>query len=261
MEKIKGIDFFSIDHSQIEEFAWFNGYYPNLENPKTHNERIFFSKYYEPVYKYNFSDKLYFKHYITKKFGNNFCCPVLYIGEDADYINKNFKGHYLKYTNGSGFNKQIDGSPIQFEKKDFATLWHEPCYIYNSNMYFVEEKFNIISDFGFYCFNGIAKMVQVDVGRCYTRPNMRSFYDKDFNNMHIKQNVDNITDVKKPAFYEEIKHIAEIIAKDSEQKFIRVDFMTNDTTYKIAEATYYPASGKRVFYPLAYNIFIGKLWD
>jgi len=159
------------------------GYFPNLKNPKTFNEKINWMKlnYYDPNQK-NAIDKYEFKNYIKEKLGDGYTIPLI-AGPFDDVNDIDFKSLPEKFvikttTNGSGVGvfivkdkKRLNINKMKAELNNLLQDWKKAYYSTLAAGYknikpriIIEEYMeqldsNGLYDYKFHCFHGEPKFV------------------------------------------------------------------------------------------------------
>ena len=112
-----------------------------------------------------------------------------------------------------------------------------------------------INDYKFFCYNGHAEYVIVDVDR-YTY-HKRNFYDRQWNNLHITSDCPaSDSSIPKPDNYDEMLRIAEKLSEDF--PYVRVDLYNVEGKVYFGELTFYPWSGYVQFCPDEWDTIFGK---
>ena len=111
-------------------------------------------------------------------------------------------------------------------------------------------------DYKFFCFNGEAKFVQIDIDR---RTNhTRLYYDRDWNEHEFSiLKAKSSKRFDKPVNYELMLALADTLSKDFE--FIRVDLYTDGEHIYVGELTNWPECGLGYFVPRNSEITASKV--
>ncbi len=248
----------------------------NLENPKSYNEKIQWIKLYDRRPEYStYADKYAVRNYIASTIGEEYLIPLLGVYESVEEIPwDEFPEQFvLKCTHGSGSNilcmdkskLDINSAKKKLEKwmkKNWYWFGREWAYK-NIKPRIICEKFMVdesgieLKDYKIFCFNGKAKIIQVDYGR-FTN-HKRNLYDTEWQYIpaSIKLPTDPNVVIKKPSKLETMLKLAEILAKD--YPHVRVDFYSiNDKIY-FGELTFYHGSGFEKFEPEEFGLTMGNL--
>ncbi|GEM_PF-365285 len=262
------------------EMLLFLGYWPNLKNPRSFNEKIVYRKLYVnvPLAKV-LCDKLAARDYVREKTGRADILNDLYwVGTDANDIpfdslpNK----YVIKVTHGSGWNIFVkDKTAIKREEiRVNVTTWLKSKYSLSSTMIsekhyddippkiiiekFIDDlKWGFPLDYKFFCFYGKAYYIQVDVDRFGAHK--RILFNINWQEMPFSYAYPKSKErIDKPFKFEEMKLIAEQIAQGLE--FCRVDLYNPDEKgIFFGEITLYPESGLGRFIPREWDFRLGKL--
>lgn len=179
----------------------------------------------------------------------------------------------IKTTNGSGTNiickdktlMNIENVRTQLNDwlhRDIFAISREwsykdikPNVIVEEYLEDMENTFEEINDYKFFCFNGKPLYVVLDVDR--HTGHKRNIYDIDWNYIDVSTDHTNFGDVvPKPKGYEEMVRVAKILSKDF--PFVRVDlYYVNGKVY-FGELTFYPWSGYVQFNPDRFDFVLGE---
>ncbi|MCD4827128.1 MAG: hypothetical protein K8Q99_05050 [Acholeplasmataceae bacterium] len=253
--------------------------FPNFSHPKRFTEKI-------QLYKINY------KNDILKKCIDKYAVREYVKSKNLDYIlNKNYgvydnfknidfsrlpKKFVIKTTNGGGglnilickdkeaidyvaYEKAISDWSKVLKSRDGGREWAysnlKPRIIIEE---YLENSINPdsgISDYKFFCFNGIPKYVVVDSNR-YIK-HVRNFYDSEWNYLNISSDHENMGDIlDKPKNYEQMINIAKKLSSDF--PFVRVDLYNLNGVIRFGELTFYPWSGYVQFFPDDFDILLGN---
>lgn len=145
-----------------------------------------------------------------------------------------------------------------FENKQWAYKDLKPRII--AEEYIEDDRYDSLSDYKLYCFNGKAKGVYVTINR-FTNLSV-SMYDMDWNLMpfeHIHPNRGE--KIAKPKCLEEMTMLAEKIARYIDNPFVRVDFYEVKGKVYFGEVTFYPEGGMCYFKPEKWDYILGSWID
>ncbi len=253
------------------------GYFPNIDNPTTFNEKINWLKlYYKNDILSRCVDKYEFKNYIKEQLGEGYTVPLLGVWDNANDINiSDLPEKFVLKVNWSSYQNFIvkDKSKFNFDyAKSKINSWMLPWRnIYYASFYYayknvapkviaeeyIEQADGKLNDYKFYCFNGSAKYLYiVDEGFSKDRP---LCWDVDDNHIYkiVNGNINN--KAKQPVNMEKMLEIAVKLAKPF--PFVRIDlYETNDKIY-VGEMTFYPGNGFNKFTPKSLDIELGSLLD
>lgn len=254
------------------------GFTLNLDNPKTFQEKIQWLKLYnrKPFYT-KMVDKNAAKDYVASIIGQKYIIPTIGIWEspqDIDFKTLPTK-FVLKTTHGGGggdviicrdkdqFNKEQAIEKLKrCMKGDIYRTYREWPYK-NVPRRIIAEKYiettngEDLSDYKFFCFNGIPKFLKVDTDRYSSHH--ANYYDLDWNLLPFDEMPYPHTDkqIVPPQNLDEMIAIASQLSKGI--PFLRVDLYNISGQILFGELTFYPASGMGSFSPKEWNITIGGM--
>ena len=262
-----------IIEKQFEEQV---GYKPNIDNPKTFNEKMQWLKLYnEDPLLTKCADKYLVRNYIKEKIGEEYLIPLIGVYNNPDEIDFSALPNQfvLKVNWGSGQNIIVkDKSQLNIEEtKTKLNEWLEP----RSNHYFysfewsyknikpkiicekyIQQQNDDLYDYKFMCYNGIIKNLFVVSNR---KNNLYvDFYDINWNKLPFKRKYKNSPNgIEKPDNLYKLIKLAETIGKDF--PFARVDFYNVNNQIYFSEVTFYPGNGMEAFEPIEWDYELGKL--
>lgn len=249
----------------------------NINNPQTFTEKIQWLKLYDrnPIYK-KLVDKYEVKPIIASIIGEKYIIKTLGCWEKFEDINfdtlpeqfvlkcthdsasisicKN-KVDFINTINPKKYNQFLKVDYYHYLNKQWAYKGIKPRII--AEEFIVDDKYDSLSDYKFYCFNGEAKCVYVTINR-FTNLSV-SLYDMDWNLMpfeHIHPNKGEI--IEKPKNLLVMKELAEKIAKYINNPFVRVDFYETNGLVYFGEVTFYPEGGMGYFKPEEWDYTFGS---
>jgi hypothetical protein len=253
----------------------------NLSNPKTFTEKIQWLKLNDrnPLY-HHLVDKYEVKPIIASIIGDEYIIKTLGVWkrfEDIDF-DKLPNQFVLKCTHDSASivicknKRQFDPSKYKkmyndiflkvdyyhFQNKQWAYKGLKPRII--AEEYIEDDKYDSLSDYKLYCFNGVAKGVYVTINR-FTKLSV-SMYDMDWNLMpfeHIHPNRGE--KIEKPKNLELMRKLAEKVAKFIDNPFVRIDFYETNGKVYFGEVTFYPEGGMCYFKPEEWDYMMGSWID
>ncbi len=237
------------------------GVLPDLEDPKTFNEKIQWLKLHDRNLDYALLvDKYEVKKIVAEKIGKQYIVPTLGVWDSFDDINFSLLPNQfvLKCTHDSGgivickdkknFNyesaKKIMDKAL---KQKFYRRFRE--WVYENvkpriiaEMYMEDTESKDLKDYKFFCFNGKVKCFKIDFDR-YTEHHA-NYYD--INNQLLRFGEDYCPpvldrEIKLPVNLELMKKLSEELSKGI--RFLRVDFYEVDGHVYFGELTFYPLAG------------------
>ncbi len=259
----------------------------DLKKPKTFNEKLQWLKLYDRHPEYTMMvDKCGAKRYVSEKIGNEYIIPN--IGKEMGW--KNFKDidfdmlpnqFVLKCTHDSGgliickdkekFNKNQARLKIErcMEQK-YYYQWREWPYKNVERRIIAEPLMDDsnnpdslnkdgLTDYKFYCFNGIPKYLYVSTGMSDHATAKISFLKMDWSFAEFGRSdykkLDKIP--PKPMGFEKMIEIAKELSKDI--PFLRVDLYEINHKVYFSELTFSPCAGFMPFDPKEWDEKLGDL--
>ena len=260
----------------------------HLKYPKTFGEKIQWLKLYDRRPEYTMMvDKYTVKNYVADKIGEKYIIPTLGVWdrpEDIDFAILPQK-FVLKTTNGGGScgviickNKGLMdrertinrlNSALKYDVYNSFREWpykNVPRRIiaepYINDSYDSNQE---LTDFKFYCVDGIPKYCQVIKDR-HTKETI-DFFDMDWHHQKfygLNPVYGLVPDAEpaeiepaKPVHFEKMKEIATKLSADL--TFSRIDLYDTNDGPRFGEITLYPASGIGTFTPSEYNTILGEM--
>lgn len=253
------------------------GYYPNLGNPQTFNEKMQWLKLnnHNPLYT-QLVDKAEVKRFVSSIIGEEYIIPTLGIWDkfkDIDF-SKLPNQFVLKCTHDSGglvICKDKDSLDYKFAKKkikkSLSTNYYYLGYEWPyknvkpriiAEQFMEDSKTGEIRDYKFYVFNGKAKILKLATDRDVNTGEVNmDFYDMDFNHLAFRRGHPNSTKIlEKPRQFDLMKVLAEKLAGDI--PFVRVDFYEVNGKVYFGEMTFFPAGGWVAFDPQEWDYTLGS---
>lgn len=276
-EKLES-EFYKLPDKEFCELRYalrFDGKLPDLNNPKTFNEKLQWLKLYDRNPKYTMLvDKYAVKEYIAREVGNEYVIPTLGVWKSFEEIDfdKLPNQFVLKCTHDSGsvivvkdkknFEKEEARKTIKnalnknffVESREWPYKNVVPQII--AEKYIVDESGIELKDYKVFVFEGKAKIIQVDYDRFIDHK--RNLYTLNWE--HIDLAIEYPTDprrkIEKPKQLCKMLEIAEQVAVGIPH--VRVDFYSVGDKIYFGEMTFYHESGLGVFEPEEWNNSFGK---
>ena len=262
-----------------QKYSYLLGEFPDLDNPKTFNEKIhWLNLNYQNELITKCCDKYEMKIYIKEKIGSKYAVPVLKVFNSANEINfdelPNKFAIKVKWGDGAEFSelvtdkKNVDINKIKFKMNNAIQPWNNLYYSHFFWGYknvkpkifveqYLEHDGSDLNDYKVHCFNGEPKLILV----CEERSNQRmkkTFLDTNWNILPCRRDDGDVNpDVKKPNNLDEMLKIAKILSKPF--PFVRVDFYNVNNQLYIGEMTFHPGCGFESFIPESYNRIFGDM--
>ena len=257
------------------------GYYPDLKNPKTFNEKVCWLKvnYYNPLAKVC-ADKYGVREYLKtlgyedllikqfKAWGSAQQIKIEDLPDEPFILKTNHgSGGHLICKDKSNLNqKDLIKVLGASEKKytNYATHAQEWVYEHITPMVLCEELLDENGhspmDYKIICNNGKVKFLYVCKRFDCTEgvDHELTIYDRDFKKIPCTWSRPNISiDLEKPKNYEKMIQLAEELSKPF--PFVRVDFYNINGKLYFGEFTFFPWSGRFPFQPTEYDKILGDM--
>lgn len=248
----------------------------NLDNPITFNEKIQWLKLYDSTQlKTVLADKYLVRSVVGERIGKEHLIPLLGVWdsfEDIDF--EQLPNQFVLKTNhGSGWNSIIkDKAFMNYkEEKEKFSIWMQANFVteYGYELHYmnispkiIAEKYmadldGIITDYRFFCFNGLPKFVWVDIGSG-TKEHRRTIFDIDWNQQDYLVNYPSLNPCPdKPNTFSQMKEFAAILSKKF--AFVRIDFYSIKDHVYFGEITFTPQSGVGKWNDEKQNILYGNM--
>jgi len=251
----------------------------NLNDPKTFNEKIQWSKLFDstPI-KTKLADKYLVRDWIKEKIGEKYLIPLLGVYDKFEEINFNELPNQfvIKCNHGCGYNiivkdkTKIDLSEIKnkinkWMNENFALKYGLELHYSNIPHKIIIEKYienktsHDLYDYKFWCFDGKVKYIQFLSERNLDGLKM-AFYDLNWNKQDFVYSypLDSKT-IEKPNNLDQMIELAEILSKNFNH--VRVDFYRmDDGTIYFGEMTFTSASGIGKWNKEEANYYLGELF-
>lgn len=259
-----------------EDLAEKLGYVPNLDDPRTYNEKILWMKLYEhnPLIRIC-CDKYAVKKYVSDLIDPNLVLPVLGAWDDPEKIDFDSlpEQYVLKVNWSSGFNIFVRDKAELDIPQTVSKLkeWMQP----HKNSYYdafnwgykdlepvvyaepyIEQFDGQVYDYKFCFANGelLYFLIAKDRGTNLSK----DFFDADFNHLPVQSggspNADPLPE--KPKHYDRMLEIAKKLAEPF--LFVRVDFYEVGDEIFLGEMTFYPGGGKLPLTPVEWDYAWGE---
>ena len=252
------------------------GHFPNLDNPKTFNEKMQWLKLHDRNPKYTqMVDKYEAKKYVASIIGEEYIIPTLGIWEHFNDIDFNQLPNQfvLKCTHDSG------GLAICKDKEEFDYLGTRTMInrSLKQNFYcigrewpykdvqprIIAEKYMQDGTYAFlpvykvFNFSGKAKLIQAIQDD--KQPNESiDYYDINWGKLELRQNYPNSKKpLKKPEKLKQMIDISEELS--SGIPFVRTDFYVINNDLYFSEFTFYSDSGFQKFIPPSWDEKLGEM--
>ena len=250
----------------------------NLDNPRSFSEKLQWLKLYDrkPWYS-RLVDKYEVRSYIEETIGKEYLIPLYGVWDDPDEID--FDGlpdqFVLKCTHDSGSviicqdKTKLDKNKAKKKLKraqrfNFYYCSREWPYK-NVKPRIIAEKYMAnngstteLSDYKWFCFDGIAKVMFVVTDRHTPGVGTKmNYFDMEFRHLPFTNGAPNATHIiEKPANFELMRELAERISKGLPH--VRVDFYEADGRVYFGEITFFDGCGMTPFEPDEWDDILGS---
>lgn len=254
------------------------GYWPNLKNPKTFNEKLQWLKLNDRRTEYTkMVDKYDVKKYVADKIGIKYIIPTLGVWEHPEEIDWQSlpKQFVLKTTHGSGSSGVVICKDIEtFDKEgavkklkramktDVYCILREWPYK-NIHKRIIAEDFiegdngTDLADYKLFCFNGVPRFFLVCDNRFTVTGMTVDCYTTEWEHLDVKvAGHDNPGGHTRPAILAEILSLAKKLSKDIPH--VRCDFYISGGRIFFSELTFFSSSGFAHIEPERFDLQWGK---
>jgi hypothetical protein len=252
------------------------GYKLDLISPKTFNEKIQWLKLYDKqALQQLCADKYAVRDYIRKAIGESYLIPLILKTNNVEDIRPECLPDYpviIKTNHDSGnyfiikdktehnwehIRKVLKGalrSNYYYRSKEWQYKNIEPCIIVEKLL--IDNTGSIPKDFKIYCFEGVAKLVQVDSDKLSIQ--RRNFFNEDWQELNLTlSGYNKIMNYPKPFFIDELIQLSNKLS--SEFHFARIDWYFANNKIYFGEITFHPASGFGSFKPKEWERKMGDM--
>jgi hypothetical protein len=263
------------------------GYYPDLNNPKTLNEKIILIKILKLNKKYyQYVDKFTSRILIGDIIGHNHLVPILFHSKSPLSLSYTFIENNLpciiKTNHGSGdfvilrnkdeidilklklFFSNAMKRNLDIEKREYQYSGIEKMIIIEKLL--LNSDNTLPQDFKIHCFNGIPEFIYVTTGRDSINP-YRGLYSINWEPLNFKwtrtkNNKDEYTFnncLKKPKNLNDIISISKLIAAKFSDTYVRIDlYNIDENKVYFGEITFSHMSGLAKITPVEFDYFYGS---
>lgn len=248
--------------------------WPDIDHPQTFNEKVLHRKLNEQNQRFaELSDKVAVKDFVARFLGEKYVVPTTWAGvslpEDTGSWERPF---VVKANHASGWNyfvlagQVVDWAAVRRESQHWLespwSPWrHERWYNRMPRQLLVEPVIGdgtaSLSDYKFFVFDGVVRMVQVDINR-FT-DHRRALYSPDWKRLPVRLHYPMAKrDLPPPMHLAEMLEIASRLGQDS--PFVRIDLYDLPEGPKFGEITFAPGGGTERFTPAAFDRELGASW-
>ncbi|MEE0889824.1 MAG: ATP-grasp fold amidoligase family protein [Bacteroidales bacterium] len=252
----------------------------DLKNPKTFSEKLQWLKLYNRKPEYTtMVDKYAVKDYVANKIGKEYIIPTLGVWDTPEQIDWDSlpEKFVLKTTHGGGGSGVVICKDKKTFDKEKAMLVLKESY--NQDLYKIlrewpyknvpkriiaeqllenKTKKKELSDYKFYCFNGVPRMMYITTDRNQKTGLCEDFFDMNGNLLPIQQKGEKNNPItpKLPIAFNKMIELSTTLSRDI--PLVRIDFYEVDDKIKFGEITFYDGSGFALFTPFKYEKIIGS---
>ncbi|MEG1361381.1 MAG: ATP-grasp fold amidoligase family protein, partial [Lachnospiraceae bacterium] len=261
-----------------EYFSNYLGYVPDLDHPKTFNEKISWYKlYYENPLVTQCCDKYAVKAYVEERIGKEYIVPTIATYKTPEEINYDALPDQfaLKVNWSSGFNIIVPDKAALDQEQAGRKLkrWIQP---YNNSYYhsfnwgykdmepviyaeeYLEQPNGLVDDYKFFCCNGKVEFLFVAIDRFGENRLSYNFRDRDFQPYPFYWGGRTHTSKKleRPENFEKMIEVAQKLAEPF--PFVRVDLYQVAGQLYVGEMTFYSGGGRNRVEPKDWDLKLGK---
>lgn len=252
------------------------GYSLDLDHPQTYNEKLQWIKLYDhnPLMP-RCCDKYTVRKYVEEKGYAAILNTLIWEGFEPEKIpfSKLPDKFVIKVTHGSTFNiictdkNSLDKRLAVKKCKKWMKAKFLPCY--GEWFYGIEKPRIIVEkyiesenpygllDFKFFCFNGKVKCIYVSTSKETDENYCIDYYDENWNYLDLKRaGHKSMGAIAKPEKFEEMKTIAEALAKDF--LHVRIDFFCEKNKIVFGEMTFTTSAGFGKIDPMRFDDQMGS---
>ena len=251
------------------------GRFPDLKNPKSYNEKLQWLKLYDrnPLYT-ELSDKYLVRGFVSERIGEKYLIPLLGIWdrvEDIEY--DSLPNQFVLKCNHDSGSVVICKDKSIFDYKSANNklkrclktqfYWKGREYNYKNikrkivaEQYMQNDGSDELTDYKFFCFDGVPKFIQVDRGRF--KDHIRNFYDSEWNYIDVEYGCKNDKQCidMKPETFDEMLRLARVLSEGFSH--VRVDFYNSNNKVYFGELTFHHGSGFMTIKPEKYDGIWGE---
>ena len=256
------------------------GYSMDWKDPKTFNQKLQWLKVYDrkPIYT-TMVDKYEAKKYVADLIGEEYIIPTLGVWDSFDDIDfdKLPQQFVLKCTHDSGglaivrdkakFDKEAARKQFQIALKrnpyPVTREWPyknvKPRIL--AEAYMEDETATVgLTDYKFFCYNGVPKMLYASQGLEDHATARISFFDLEGKRMPFWRSDYRPMegDLILPENFSQMMEKAQVLAKEVDCPFVRIDLYSIKGETKFSEITFSPCSGMVPFEPQEWDEKLGS---
>ena len=253
------------------------GYYPNLNNPRTYNEKLQWLKLNYKRDDYAMMvDKVTAKEYVASIIGEKYIIKTLGVWDSVNDIDWDSLPNQfvIKVTSDSGgivVCKEKTAFDIDLAITKLQKGWGKNYYLYNKEYpyrdlrpriiaeeYIEDESGFELKDYKFFCFDGIPKYLFVASDRQKSNEETKfDFFDLEWNHLPVINGHPNSSvELKKPVNFDEMIQVATRLSQG--MPHVRVDLYNNNGNIYFGELTFFHWSGMIAYQPEEWDYKFGE---
>ncbi len=250
------------------------GYWPNLKNPRSFNEKLQWLKFHDIHPEYGkMVDKISAKEYVASIVGEEYLIPTLGTYNTIEEIdwNKLPSQFVIKSTSDSGgvvickdrntfdinaaITKLMDSTERDYYRFNKEYPYKYVTHRYIAEEYITDESGYELKDYKFFCFNGVPRYVQLDFDR--QTNHRRNIYDTSWNliDLQILFPRGNDRFFPKPPNFDLMLEVAAKLSYGIPH--VRVDLYNVNGKVYFGEMTFFHGSGMEFFIPVEWDFKFG----
>ena len=254
------------------------GYFPNLDTPKSFNEKLNWLKlYYKDPLMTKCVDKITFKDYIKETLGDGYTVPLIKVYNSPEEINFEELPNQFVIKSNCGWGglqvcivkdkNSVNIDNLKAQANNWILDWNN--YFYQSFEWdckditpkimveeYIEQMDGQVYDYKFFCYNGEPKNLFVAADRFQNKS--FNFYDLDWNLLPFTRLYPNSKyPLKKPKNFNKMVELARKLSKPF--PFVRVDLYEIGDKVLVGELTFFPGGGVEPFTPVEWDYKLGEM--
>lgn len=254
------------------------GYFPNLDTPKSFNEKLNWLKlYYKNPLMTKCVDKITFKDYIKETLGDGYTVPLIKVYNSPEEINFEELPNQFVIKSNCGWGglqvcivkdkNSVNIDNLKAQANNWILDWNN--YFYQSFEWdckditpkimveeYIEQMDGQVYDYKFFCYNGEPKNLFVAADRFQNKS--FNFYDLDWNLLPFTRLYPNSKyPLKKPKNFNKMVELARKLSKPF--PFVRVDLYEIGDKVLVGELTFFPGGGVEPFTPVEWDYKLGEM--
>ncbi|MEX0780240.1 MAG: ATP-grasp fold amidoligase family protein [Balneolales bacterium] len=264
----------------LEKFIMFYylGYWPNIKNPQSLNEKVAYRKHYLKDIEPRFVDKYEVRSYVEEVVGKKFLTKLYAVTRDVQSLNYSElpDAFVIKATHNSG--------PVQIIQKktkrafkhavqEIERQLHSPYGDWTMEYWYRELQPRLVveellpgpfdgrlNEYKIFVFHGVARFISIYRDGQKGETGKLVILDLNWHVINVTFRQASFTPPQKPQNFKYIIEIAERLG--AQFSFVRVDlYELENGNVKFGELTFGPKGGRGNFKPRAYDFKFGSYWN